>query len=128
MNNPLDGIPVSNEQNTPKFFPPGHFDNASWEKILEETDWDLLREQKETLYNIIRDNPVSILLSVKQREHIEGVLNLLDNLQEATANELGDEKVFNQCAECGNQLKIIMKDMDGTNLEEVKACPECDEE
>jgi hypothetical protein len=30
------------------------------------------------------------------------------------------------CARCGGPLKTFMKDMDGTNLEEVHGCPRCD--
>ena len=29
------------------------------------------------------------------------------------------------CPECGKELKLFMKDMDGTNQEEVYGCPKC---
>jgi ssDNA-binding Zn-finger/Zn-ribbon topoisomerase 1 len=38
---------------------------------------------------------------------------------------IAEEKSY--CEDCGEPLRIFMKDMDGTNLEEVFGCPKCDE-
>lgn len=45
------------------------------------------------------------------------------NLDEPVT-ETGDE--WEECDDCGRPLVTFMKDADGTNLEEVHGCPDCD--
>ena len=55
-------------------------------------DWDLLRKQKETLANLVFSKDHCI--SSHDQECIEGVMCLLDEIQDSAAKVLGDETVF----------------------------------
>lgn len=92
--------------------------DPSWKEILKETDWELLRKQKETLIRVSDFNDI--------KDDMNGIINFLDHIQDAAAEEIGEETVFGDtCSECGEPTKPFMKD-DGTNLEEVTGCPDCD--
>ena len=41
-------------------------------------------------------------------------------------SDCDDETGEDYCEECGTPLTIFIKDMDGTNLEEVYGCKKCD--
>jgi hypothetical protein len=117
-------IPVSDEQ-----LPPA---DASWKEILEETDWTLLRKQKEILSEILMEyhkfgmKKKSDEKNIKRFDAIEGILELLDHLQDAAANEIGEDKVFDHRCDCGEQLKNFMKpDSTGKGLTEIFGCPKC---
>lgn len=60
---------------------------------IEEINWELLKEQKKTLISLC--NEVNDI-DYKRIEHFEGLINLLDNLQDYAVNELGqtDANVF----------------------------------
>lgn len=51
-------------------------------------DWKLLREQKAVLYEIAESG------NQRQRDAAEGLLSLLDDLQDKAAEILGDGAVF----------------------------------
>jgi hypothetical protein len=120
MSDPFE-IPVGNEQLPPP--------DASWKEILEETDWASLRDQKAALSEIHEYLRKSKSNKVHHRhtDAIEGILSLLDHLQDAAANEIGEDKVFDHRCECGEQLKTFMKpDASGKGLTETFGCPKCD--
>lgn len=54
------------------------------------TDWKLLRKQKETLFNVIAE------VSEAEQEHLTGILHLIDAIQDAAADDpaIGAEMVF----------------------------------
>lgn len=66
-------------------------------KIFENMDWNLLREQKQTLLEMEARHG----LSKREKETISGMINLLDNLQDTAVDELGvsEETVFGKLAE-----------------------------
>jgi len=68
--------------------------DASWKEILEETDWSLLREQKEILEEIKNKFSKKARSEPRYVETIEGILSLLDHIQDAAANDIGEEKIF----------------------------------
>lgn len=53
----------------------------------DEVDWKLLREQK---YSLIDTNQTS------KSEHIEGLIQFLDDIQDKASTILGDEAVFGE--------------------------------
>lgn len=66
-------------------------------KIFENMDWNLLREQKQTLLEMEDRHG----LSKREKETISGMITLLDNLQDTAVDELGvsEETVFGKLAE-----------------------------
>ena len=78
--------------------------DASWQEILDQTDWTLLREQKVILSEILTEyHKLYHKLGMKKKANeknvkrfsaIEGIVNLLDHIQDAAANEIGEEKIF----------------------------------
>ena len=69
--------------------------DPSWKEVLEETDWSLLRDQKETLLGILRKfHKKENLLPQNEREALDGIVNFLDSVQDAAAEEIGEETVF----------------------------------
>lgn len=66
-------------------------------KVLSDIDFKLLKEQKLTLLEIIEERKDSqYLKDKKQVEHVEGVVNLIDEIQDFAVAELGvtEEEVF----------------------------------
>ena len=59
------------------------------DSILLSTDWKLLRQQKNWLVTVIQLNDDDCI-----RPAMEGILSLIDELQDCAAKVLGDEKVF----------------------------------
>lgn len=129
MTNPFNEIPLTNEQ-----LPPS---DASWKEILEDTDWDLLREQKERLQEIVlflqgqlkknKNNITKKELGESHFEAIDGLLNFIDVIQDAAANDIGEDKVFAHVCECGEKLQYyIVPDNVGNGLHEAFGCPHCD--
>jgi len=53
-------------------------------------DWQQLRMQKNTLINLAGSKH----MTDEQVEHIEGLLNFLDTIQDAAAEQLGEDVVF----------------------------------
>jgi hypothetical protein len=109
------------------------FADASWKEILEETDWAELRTQKGKLSEILMEyhkkgmKKKSDEKNIKRFSAIEGILSLLDHIQDAAANEIGEEKVFDHRCECGEQLKnFVIPDQTGKGLTETFGCPKCD--
>ena len=62
--------------------------------FFQNTDWDLLREQKDELTNLLLTEH---LLSPKQYEALAGVINLLDYMQDYAVDVIGldEQLVFN---------------------------------
>ncbi len=52
-------------------------------------DWALLREQKQMLFELMRDSPGDARL-------LDGLLTLLDEIQDLAAQQLGKETVFGE--------------------------------
>lgn len=103
--------------------------DASWQEILEETDWNLLRDQKKALSEIRAFLRKSKSNKIHHRhiDSIDGILELLDRLQDAAANYIGEDKVFGHRCACGEQLKNFLKqDAVGNGLTEIFGCPKCD--
>jgi hypothetical protein len=68
------------------------------EKFLNSIDWMLLSEQKMTLVNVVMvnaDAPEGVV------EHLDGILSLLDSLQDFAADEFGMTTYFARCDVCG---------------------------
>ena len=61
-------------------------------KAIQGIDWKELRKQKRHLIDIVMGTDSSI--TAKQGEAIEGILNLLDCIQDEAALELSDKVVF----------------------------------
>ena len=61
-------------------------------KAIQGIDWKELRKQKRHLIDIVMGKDSSI--TAKQGEAIEGILNLLDCIQDEAALELSDKVVF----------------------------------
>jgi len=61
-------------------------------KVIAKIDWKELRKQKRHLIDIVMGTDSSI--TAKQGEAIEGILNLLDCIQDEAALELSDKVVF----------------------------------
>lgn len=82
-------------------------------QFFQTIDWGQLREQKAHLVEIVmtHDNPVTSPLTVDQITSIEGILNLLDALQDAAvASGTSEEVVFGKsvgehvCPGCGEAI------------------------
>jgi len=56
-------------------------------------DWALLREQKRMLFEIMRDSPGDARL-------LDGLLTLLDEIQDLAAQQLGKDAVFGSGDPC----------------------------
>lgn len=56
-------------------------------------DWKLLRKQKLTIVKMAI-NPDKFNLSKKQQDDIDGILNLLDSIQDHAADDLNIQGVF----------------------------------
>jgi len=65
-----------------------------FKEIVEKTDWNMLREQKITLYNLANCKSDRVRISDKQKENIEGILSFLDCIQDRAEEILGEEEVF----------------------------------
>ena len=61
-------------------------------KVIAKIDWKELRQQKRHLAAILMGKNSNI--TAKQGEAIEGILNLLDCIQDEAALELSDKVVF----------------------------------
>jgi hypothetical protein len=106
------------------------FQDASWKAILEETDWALLVKQKNVLQeitNYFHKNDKYHTIDVDSVVFvIKGILSFLDHVQDAAANDIGEEKIFGPiCNICGNFMTPVMIDTDGTNLETGFECKVC---
>ena len=67
---------------------------------MEQIDWKLLRKQKLHLLEILNDEESSI--TAEQHISIEGIVSLIDSIQDKAAEELSEEIVFalnNGCEE-----------------------------
>ena len=60
-------------------------------KAIDGIDWKMLREHKRHLSNILYKNGST---TSKQRDALEGILNLLDCIQDEAALKLSNEVVF----------------------------------
>jgi len=59
---------------------------------MEQIDWKLLRKQKLHLLEILNDEESSI--TAEQHISIEGIVSLIDSIQDKAAEELSEEIVF----------------------------------
>jgi hypothetical protein len=59
---------------------------------IEKIDWDLLRDQKQTLVNLINES-----VDQKEQDHLTGLYNLLTSIQDYAVDYMSVEenKVFN---------------------------------
>lgn len=65
---------------------------------LNNIDWQWLREQKHTLLTIIAEKRSVHLIEVEEQvDDLEGLVSLIDSLQDYAVDELGipEEEVFN---------------------------------
>ncbi len=60
--------------------------------ILRNVDWVALRRQKETLVGLV--NVSNVPPNAAEVDDLEGVLGLLDHIQDQAAKVLGEECVF----------------------------------
>lgn len=61
-------------------------------KAIKEIDWKILRQQKLHLLEILNDEESSI--TAEQHISIEGIVSLIDSIQDEAAEELSEEIVF----------------------------------
>lgn len=61
---------------------------------LSKVDWELLREQKLDLTQMFSDLAAKSPSLVELRERLDGVLSLLDDIQDQAAEVLGEDVVF----------------------------------
>lgn len=63
---------------------------------LEGVDWDLLRQQKNHLVTVLNESndQADIRLTSDQRDGLDGILNLLDFIQDRAADMMGEVVVF----------------------------------
>lgn len=66
-------------------------------KFIRNIDWDLLRQQKKSLLEIIAKRKADPKRGHFFTNDLEGIVELLDALQDYAADdmELGDKKIFN---------------------------------
>ena len=57
---------------------------------MTKTNWELLRKQKELLFNIIEGKNITN----NHRDAIAGIMSLLDDTQDQAAEIIGVKKVF----------------------------------
>lgn len=56
---------------------------------VSKVNWKLLRKQKLTLIELLNRK-----VSLKEKDHIDGVLALVDHIQDHAAEQLGEVEVF----------------------------------
>lgn len=54
--------------------------------FIESMDWNLLNEQKMTLLKLME---YTVTLSAPTRDHIQGVIHLMDGLQDTAVDDYG---------------------------------------
>ncbi len=59
---------------------------------LSKVDWKLLREQKYALIDLLES--IIKRSANKNRDVTGGIINLLDDIQDQAAEQIGEEKVF----------------------------------
>lgn len=66
-------------------------------EFIQKIDWKLLREQKQAVSNLINRTRCTIELEEDDSNALEGIVHLIDALQDYAADEmgLGDKIVFN---------------------------------
>lgn len=57
---------------------------------VSKVNWKLLRKQKITLINLLNRRDVSL----QQKDHIDGVLALIDHIGDRAAEQLGEKVIF----------------------------------
>ena len=60
-------------------------------EVISHVDWKLLREQKRCLVDVVNDRAI---VTATQKEMLEGLINLLDAIQDEATEELSEETVF----------------------------------
>ena len=65
-------------------------------EFIQKIDWKLLREQKHTLLSYIKYSYYTSEPISKKDEHLQGLVHLIDALQDFAVDELGipEEDVF----------------------------------
>lgn len=58
-------------------------------KLSVNIDWSLLRDQKEGLLSVIHNNDK---LTEPQKDSLQGILHLIDGIQDYAVDELGLDK------------------------------------
>ena len=71
---------------------------SDYDALLASVDWELLREQKLELLGVIKAIPDEGA-SPRTVECLEGILGLLDSIQDEAAKDLGEEAVFGKDVE-----------------------------
>lgn len=59
------------------------------EMLIQQPDWELLREQKRTLLKITFNEKDYPNLSKDEIKHIEGIISYLDHIQDIGVDEYG---------------------------------------
>jgi hypothetical protein len=90
----------------------------NWQEVLSTTDWKLLKEQKLTLLEVCGFS----LFSDKTQKHLAGLVEFVDSVQDAAAEEIDEEVIFGKkCPECGSFMTNK-----GDDRNEMWECPELD--
>ena len=66
---------------------------------VRRIDWDLLRKQKQELLKAIDNCDQQVTNTPETKQALEGILALLDELQDLAAEEMGEEAVFSPPSE-----------------------------
>jgi hypothetical protein len=56
---------------------------------ISKINWKLLRKQKSTLIELLNRK-----VSLKEKDHIDGVIAMVDHIQDRAAEILGEKEVF----------------------------------
>ena len=62
--------------------------------LAKKTDWKLLKVQKETLYKFASCKGDRVRITEKDKEHFEGIICLLDIIQDKASEIIGADEVF----------------------------------
>lgn len=82
-------------------------------------DWELLREQKAVMLGTMRHLKGKVITDV-----FDGVISLIDDIQDQAAEEIGEKKVFGKEMSSYDKTKRC-ETCGGTQYTEDGLCPEC---
>ncbi len=75
-----------------------------FQELIDNTDWQLLVQQKLALLNDIQDDE-SLGAPPECLEDRQGLLHFIDAIQDAAAKVTGDDRVFGpKCPKCGSNI------------------------
>ena len=91
---------------------------------VENINWEALRKQKTSLVEVINDDK----LTKHQKDDLDGILHLIDGIQDDATMVFTEETIFGESCECGEYKRHFMHNCPKSNdMPEIEGCPECDD-